>query len=108
MFEPNLFGEFLTRPRQARSAVARRDEGAGSPFFAYFLWRSKESEAAAGRIPALKPHAVRTFAAKPLHPYPSSNGTGTTNPRFTTLNATFVVNRFTFGFSLIILDIKRS
>ena len=28
----------------------RRDDAPGSPFFAYFLWRSKESECAVGRI----------------------------------------------------------
>jgi len=39
-------------PRFSQAAQVARSEGtrtAGSPFFAYFLWRSKESESPAGR-----------------------------------------------------------
>ena len=44
---------FLCSPsgREHRSEPGTPGAGVGSPFFAYFLWRSKESEPAAGRDP---------------------------------------------------------
>ena len=58
MSEPE--GRVSARPAWAEQrsvpAAQRRDDASGSPFFAYFLWRSKESRGAAGRtsLPAAK------------------------------------------------------
>ena len=51
MSEPE--GRVSARPAWAEQrsvpVAQRRDDASGSPFFAYFLWRSKESRGAAGR-----------------------------------------------------------
>ncbi len=81
---PRMF-EATAQPAQVRGGPGFREaqgtpgaEGGGrarvpgSPFFAYFLWRSKESRSAAGRTPACNPPPAtpRASAAPPsLQPY---------------------------------------
>ncbi len=51
--------EFCETPRNASTAGCPQRSGGsqtvGSPFFAYFLWRDKESESPAGARPGLRP-----------------------------------------------------
>jgi hypothetical protein len=49
--------EFLRFPsfKPSRREPAQRAQGAGSPFFAYLLWRSKESERLPGRTRLARP-----------------------------------------------------
>src|SRR5450830_241297 len=49
--------EFSETPPKLSSAADPAQQGVhvGSPFFAYFFWRSKKSEAPAGRNPGLRP-----------------------------------------------------
>ena len=65
-FPPRLSGGAADAPfrggpgfREAQGTTVAAGGGRagvlGSPFFAYFLWRSKESRAAAGRTPAPNP-----------------------------------------------------
>jgi hypothetical protein len=52
MFERSEFARTPPGPSNAACpALQRRDDAPGSPFFAYFLWRDKESEAPAGARP---------------------------------------------------------
>ncbi|MDO9436835.1 hypothetical protein [Hydrogenophaga sp.] len=59
MFERSEFANFSPRTEQRKEA--RRAPVFGSPFFAYFLWRSKESESAAGPRPGLPRKKKRHF-----------------------------------------------
>ena len=57
MFEPAGRVSALPVDFEQRSVPAQRADESGSLFFAYFLWRDKESECAAGRISRqVKPH----------------------------------------------------
>ena len=60
--EASLHGPRLLRAPQGARSAAEGHRQQGSPFFAYFLWRSKESKAPAGAKPGLQrtPWRLRT------------------------------------------------
>jgi hypothetical protein len=76
MFERSEFARAPAKSKHRRLPCAERagTPPAGSPFFAYFLWRSKESESPAGARPGTAVHSKREHRKRYCRlraPYPT-------------------------------------